>query len=672
MSGVAGGQRIVKADVQKTFDSYVNNVLKKIPGFKKATLSGSVKVGTKPDYGDLDLITLFEGTDKKEVKQSIIEVVTRLPDTIIVPFKSEKHAGKKYYNAGELISVLYPIQGQRDSYIQIDNIIALTEEEHLFKNSFLDLPAEKQGLLIGLAKVILLERDPEVVFSELGIKRLPTLKPNEEFEFNLSSAKLTLRRVLLDSSRKEIDRTEVWTTTNWNTINNLFQGFNIEGTFEDLLSDLAAKLKSSRSKQRIAGIFKSMVTVKSGEQGTAKGLGKEKALAAVTTTLTENKGEVVALYGGGFKPPHKAHFENAVKLSQQADRLIIFIGPKQREGLPISPEQAKQVWELYARYIGKPVEIYISQVTPIRDLYEWVDANQDRVSRIITGATKDDFARFNTFIKNKDKYPKVDLVELPVITSAEDSKLSATNIRQSEEYLRSGQWLPDKLDSVDVKKIVAILLPTFESIDMLSVNTVLEDFYKSTESLKDLLRPQQSSPIEPELPVIEPKKTELTVDLLQDRIANQLGTDYYSIEQEGNSIRITPKSTSKSEFDYTTHIVSILEYAIKTGVKLGNIPGTKLVSDREESKKLFGRTAYYNPDTAEIVVYVAGRHPKDILRSYCHELIHHIQNEEGRLHSIYTTDTTEDGDLQKLEEEAYLRGNMLFRNWEDTVKNENT
>ena len=52
-------------------------------------------------------------------------------------------------------------------------------------------------------------------------------------------------------------------------------------------------------------------------------------------------------------------------------------------------------------------------------------------------------------------------------------------------------------------------------------------------------------------------------------------------------------------------------------------------------------------------------------------MVHHKQNLEERLQNIQTTNTNEDGDLQKLEEEAYLLGNMMFRTWEDKVKNEN-
>jgi hypothetical protein len=61
------------------------------------------------------------------------------------------------------------------------------------------------------------------------------------------------------------------------------------------------------------------------------------------------------------------------------------------------------------------------------------------------------------------------------------------------------------------------------------------------------------------------------------------------------------------------------------------------------------------------------RHPKDVMRSFAHEMIHHIQNCEGRLNNIQTQDTNEDGDLPEIEREAYEKGNMTFRNWTDTL-----
>ena len=101
-------------------------------------------------------------------------------------------------------------------------------------------------------------------------------------------------------------------------------------------------------------------------------------------------------------------------------------------------------------------------------------------------------------------------------------------------------------------------------------------------------------------------------------------------------------------------------------------PKVFLRQDKENAKMLFGRTAYYQPETQTIVVYITNRHPKDILRSYCHELIHHIQNERGDLRmgdSSSPTYAQDDDHMRKMEMEAYLKGNMLFRDWEDWYKN---
>ena len=102
-------------------------------------------------------------------------------------------------------------------------------------------------------------------------------------------------------------------------------------------------------------------------------------------------------------------------------------------------------------------------------------------------------------------------------------------------------------------------------------------------------------------------------------------------------------------------------------------PKLILRQDEDNAEKLFGRTAYYAPDTQTIVLFITNRHPKDILRSYCHELIHHVQNERGDLKmgdSSSPTYAQDDDHMRKMEMEAYLKGNLLFRDWEDKVKNQ--
>ena len=122
----------------------------------------------------------------------------------------------------------------------------------------------------------------------------------------------------------------------------------------------------------------------------------------------------------------------------------------------------------------------------------------------------------------------------------------------------------------------------------------------------------------------------------------------------------------------TTDIISKCEnltnHMRKKGYNIDPTPSLKIIdSDVDNSQNFFGTTAYYDPNEQLIVLYTQGRHPKDIVRSYAHEMIHHIQNLEDRLGSITTTNTTEDDHLDSIEREAYEEGNIAFRNWTDSL-----
>ena len=102
-------------------------------------------------------------------------------------------------------------------------------------------------------------------------------------------------------------------------------------------------------------------------------------------------------------------------------------------------------------------------------------------------------------------------------------------------------------------------------------------------------------------------------------------------------------------------------------------PKLVLRQDENNAKKLFGRTAFYSPSEQKIVLFITNRHPKDILRSYCHEMIHHIQNERGDLKlgdASSPTYAQDDDHMRKMEMEAYLKGNLLLRDFEDNFKYE--
>jgi hypothetical protein len=116
--------------------------------------------------------------------------------------------------------------------------------------------------------------------------------------------------------------------------------------------------------------------------------------------------------------------------------------------------------------------------------------------------------------------------------------------------------------------------------------------------------------------------------------------------------------------------VSLSQYMMDNGMNIKPLPKIKVIKDdKQNASDLLGKTAYYNPTEKSITLYTMDRHPKDILRSFAHEMVHHEQNLDGRLGNINTTNTNEDGDLPEIEREAYEKGNMMLRNWEDKIKN---
>jgi hypothetical protein len=159
----------------------------------------------------------------------------------------------------------------------------------------------------------------------------------------------------------------------------------------------------------------------------------------------------------------------------------------------------------------------------------------------------------------------------------------------------------------------------------------------------------------------------------KDRFLQYLPSELSKDDQDKiwNILTKTPLDESYAEpskFDYPKHIKSLTEYMLDKGMDIRPLPKVKFVdNDNENASDFFGKTAYYDPNNRVIVLYTMNRHPKDIMRSFAHEMIHHMQNNENRLNNIQTQNTNEDGDLPEIEREAYEKGNMTFRNWTDTL-----
>lgn len=115
----------------------------------------------------------------------------------------------------------------------------------------------------------------------------------------------------------------------------------------------------------------------------------------------------------------------------------------------------------------------------------------------------------------------------------------------------------------------------------------------------------------------------------------------------------------------------ISEFMKNDGLNVFPYPETEFNYDDQNG--LFITTGYYSPSDKKIVLFCKDRHPKDILRSFAHEMIHHMQNLDGKNLNFTNKDNVKDNnELEELESEAYLKGNIYFRKWTEYEKNNNS
>lgn len=566
MSGSAGGGRVTRNAVQRTVDSYIKNILSKYPAYKDAKISGSYNTGTKEDFGDIDLIVTLQGEDKKAIKQDLASFFSNQPDDIIIPFKSDKYKGKKSLSTGEIVTILYPIEGMEGEFVQIDNMISTSDEESTFKKSFLDYPAEIQGLILGLTKVVLIEEDPKEVFNRLGIKNIPTLEDNQEFEFNLSSAGLTLRKVTLTPEYKETAREDIWKSSNWEDIRKLLKNYKIDEDFETLLNSLTKNLKNERSKNRIKGIFKSMISVKSGEVGTPKGDKKTQSIQKVQDLLEfmSSIGRIIAedvvnqpgmcFYPGGFKPPHKGHFAAAKDLASRnyITQVRIIIGPKERDG--ITANESLAIWKMFLKAEPNPkITVKIADsVSPIKDIYDFIQENPT-ISPVYLAGGKDEVDDQGYF-KSLTKAFGERVVPIPI-----EEKFGRISASYTRNQLRAGD---------------------IESFKQTLPDSVIQKGY--FDNIFKMLSP-----------------------IIKENFEINLATN------ENSTIK-------KYLEEFAEYCYDVLE--------LNNKPIIKVITDDTYTQQ-YNSFGGYSPTENVIYISVSKRNLADILRSLCHEIIHSKQNE---------------------------------------------
>jgi len=329
----------------------------------------------------------------------------------------------------------------------------------------------------------------------------------------------------------------------------------------------------------------------------------------------EEKKKVVAVYGGGFKPPTSGHFEvakQALKENPEIDEFIIYIGGKERNG--ITPDESILIWDIYKQYLPYKVEVKYTSVPPIKSIYNYAKEHPDEEVLFIIGAregNEEDFKDIASRTTSLDKYPNLNL--RTIVTQGGVSGTAARNASKIS-LDKFKPFVPSELSDEEAEEVYNIVADKI----------------------------QENDP--------------------EDGKAAPYGSGYK---------KLTENASYSQNIDVMEKITQLTNHMIDKGMNIEPLPSLEFVDgDSENAKDFFGKTAYYDPNRQHIVLYTEGRHPKDIVRSYAHEMIHHIQHLEDRLGDVAGTDTTSDEHLTKLEKEANLRGTMTFRNWTDSIINE--
>jgi len=359
--------------------------------------------------------------------------------------------------------------------------------------------------------------------------------------------------------------------------------------------------------------------------------------------LPEDENKTVAIYAGGFKPPTKGHFQvikQALEEHPEIDEFLIYIGKKERGG--ITQAQSLLVWEIYANYLPLKIELIPTSTPPIKAVYNYAKNNPETNVLWIIGAREgdeDDFKDIATRTKSVDNYPNIALAVTVTKTGA-----SGTAARNATK--------------ISIEKLIPLLPSELSDEETVEVYNILSNNI-SEKIVKDKIECDNCD--------WSWKIKDGGDDLYICHKCDHDNTPKYSPGWK----RLNENASYSKDINFKKKIVQLTKHMLDKGMNIKPLPKVRFVDgDSENARDFFGKTAYYSPDEQLIVLYTEGRHPKDIVRSFAHEMIHHIQYLEDRLGNISGTNTTEDDHLDKLEQEANLRGTMTFRNWTDSILNE--
>ena len=179
----------------------------------------------------------------------------------------------------------------------------------------------------------------------------------------------------------------------------------------------------------------------------------------------------IALLPGGFKPPHLGHYNMAKYLANFADKVIVRIGQKERDG--IGAPLALEVWSFYKEFDPDPrakkLIISVAQSpSPVKDVYDFVEKTAPEGSTVILGMGEKDAAdgRYNSIPKFAE--PRNIKAEIELVPP-QAGGISGTRMREiikandkAEFFKFIPDYLPEEIKEEIWTKLVDTTMPVQE------------------------------------------------------------------------------------------------------------------------------------------------------------------------------------------------------------------
>ena len=435
------------------------------------------------------------------------------------------------------------------------------------------------------------------------------------------------------------------------------------------------RAKKPEVKKRLKSALDYITKRKEASKAKTKRLQAQKKKKKTNENVAPNHNQKAAPFGSGYKKVQELVLEIVPKDVIDSFDIQDTLVPEVWDNEKLKPEVREKLLEIAQDFFES---LDLPEGTQLKDIkltgslanYNWSKFSDFDLHLVLDFSEIDDDEEFvrNYFMAKKGIWNDahdINIYNFPVEVYVENEGESHT---ASGLYsILNDEWIvvPKKkevmIDKDDITTKAEDYISQFEDVQKLYNDGEYEKVIDKVDKIKERLRNMRSSGLE--------KGGEYSVENLAFKVLRRSDIIGQLNDLKSNSYDTMMSIKEGIGDDLATHIKSLTKYMKDNGLNLRPYPKVRFIdNDVKNAEDILGLTAFYNPNEKLVVLYTLNRHPKDVLRSYAHELVHHHQNLSNTLDHSNTTNTNEDGDLEKIEREAYETGNILFRKWTDEKK----